>query len=90
MIGPQEVHRTSLVITQGSLIPATAAPTPWVRATVRQTAAAVIEGDTAMTTTKDIRESVKAELSFDPLVDESSITVKNMNGDVALNGTVPT
>jgi len=43
-----------------------------------------------MATTKDIRELVKAELSFDPLVDESSVTVKNMNGDVALNGTVPT
>ena len=42
-----------------------------------------------MATTKDIRDSVKAELSFDPLVDESSITVKNMNGEVALNGTVP-
>jgi osmotically-inducible protein OsmY len=50
----------------------------------------VIEGDTATATTGDIRESVKAELSFDPLVDDSSITVKNMNGDVALNGTVPT
>jgi osmotically-inducible protein OsmY len=43
-----------------------------------------------MATTQDIRESVKAELSFDPLVDESSITVKNMSGDMALNGTVPT
>jgi osmotically-inducible protein OsmY len=42
-----------------------------------------------MATTRDIRDSVKAELSFDPLVDESGITVKNMNGDVALNGTVP-
>jgi osmotically-inducible protein OsmY len=42
-----------------------------------------------MATTKDIREAVKAELSFDPLVDQSSITVKNMSGDVALNGTVP-
>jgi osmotically-inducible protein OsmY len=42
-----------------------------------------------MATTKDIREAVKAELGFDPLVDESNITVKNMNGDVALNGTVP-
>jgi osmotically-inducible protein OsmY len=42
-----------------------------------------------MATTKDIREAVKAELGFDPLVDESKITVKNMNGDVALNGTVP-
>jgi osmotically-inducible protein OsmY len=48
-----------------------------------------MEGDQAMGTTKDIRETVKAELSFDPLVDDSGITVKNMNGDVALNGTVP-
>jgi osmotically-inducible protein OsmY len=38
--------------------------------------------------TKDIRETVKKELEFDPLVDASGITVKNMNGDVALNGTV--
>ena len=38
---------------------------------------------------KDIREAVKEELIFDPLVDPSDITVKNMNGDVALNGTVP-
>jgi osmotically-inducible protein OsmY len=38
---------------------------------------------------KDIREAVEAELSFDPLVDATDITVKNMNGDVALNGTVP-
>ena len=37
---------------------------------------------------KDIREAVQKELEFDPLVDESGITVKNMNGDVALNGTV--
>jgi osmotically-inducible protein OsmY len=42
-----------------------------------------------MPATKDIRESVKAELSFDPLVSEANISVKNMNGDVALNGTVP-
>ena len=42
-----------------------------------------------MGTTKDIREAVKAELSFDPLVDDTAITVKVMNGDVALNGTVP-
>ena len=41
------------------------------------------------TATKDIREAVQKELEFDPLVDESGITVKNMNGDVALNGTVP-
>ncbi|MGO8956897.1 MAG: BON domain-containing protein [Streptosporangiaceae bacterium] len=39
--------------------------------------------------TKDIREAVEKELDFDPLVDPTSITVKNMNGDVALNGTVP-
>jgi len=39
--------------------------------------------------TKDIREGVRKELDFDPLVDASDITVKNMNGDVALNGTVP-
>jgi osmotically-inducible protein OsmY len=38
--------------------------------------------------TKDIREAVQKELEFDPLVDANSITVKNMNGDVALNGTV--
>jgi osmotically-inducible protein OsmY len=39
--------------------------------------------------TKDIRGAVEAELCFDPLVDAANITVKNMNGDVALNGTVP-
>ena len=39
--------------------------------------------------TKDIREAVEAELSFDPLVDAANITVKHMNGQVALNGTVP-
>jgi len=38
---------------------------------------------------KDVRDAVKKELDFDPLVDSTSITVKNMNGDVALNGTVP-
>jgi osmotically-inducible protein OsmY len=38
---------------------------------------------------KDIREAVEAELGFDPLVDATEITVKNINGDVALNGTVP-
>jgi len=42
-----------------------------------------------MTATKDIRQAVKAELDFDPLVDPTDITIKNMNGDVALNGTVP-
>ncbi len=39
--------------------------------------------------TKDIREATETELGFDPLVDAADITVKNMNGDVALNGTVP-
>jgi len=38
---------------------------------------------------KDVREAVEAELNFDPLVDRVNITVKNMNGQVALNGTVP-
>jgi osmotically-inducible protein OsmY len=38
---------------------------------------------------KDIRDAVEAELGFDPLVDATHITVRNMNGDVALNGTVP-
>ena len=38
---------------------------------------------------KDIREAVEAELTFDPLVDATGITVMNLNGDVALNGTVP-
>jgi osmotically-inducible protein OsmY len=42
-----------------------------------------------MSSTKDIREAVEAELTFDPLVDASDINVKNINGDVALNGTVP-
>jgi osmotically-inducible protein OsmY len=40
-------------------------------------------------TTKDIREAVEAELGFDPLVDPTHIAVRNINGDVALNGTVP-
>jgi osmotically-inducible protein OsmY len=39
--------------------------------------------------TKDVRDAVEAELAFDPLVDATGITVKNLNGDVALNGTVP-
>jgi len=42
-----------------------------------------------MTRTKDIREAVEAELSFDPLVDSADIAVRNLNGEVALNGTVP-
>jgi osmotically-inducible protein OsmY len=47
------------------------------------------KGHNEMGTTKDIREAVQAELTFDPLVDATDITVRNMNGDVALNGTVP-
>jgi osmotically-inducible protein OsmY len=42
-----------------------------------------------MSTTKDIREAVEAELKFDPLVDDADVHVVNVNGDVALNGTVP-
>jgi osmotically-inducible protein OsmY len=42
-----------------------------------------------MGTTKEIRAAVQAELAFDPLVDATDITVKNMNGEVGLNGTVP-
>jgi osmotically-inducible protein OsmY len=41
-----------------------------------------------MTKTQDIRDAVEQELSFDPFVDASYITVKNLDGDVALNGTV--
>ncbi len=39
--------------------------------------------------TKDVREAVESEFNFDPLVDATNITVKNINGEVALNGTVP-
>jgi osmotically-inducible protein OsmY len=42
-----------------------------------------------MSKTTDIRQAVEAELKFDPLVDDADIHVMNMNGDVALNGTVP-
>jgi osmotically-inducible protein OsmY len=42
-----------------------------------------------MSLTKDIRDAVERELSYDPLVDDSDISVKNINGDVTLNGTVP-
>jgi len=42
-----------------------------------------------MGTTKDVRAAVQAELAFDPLVDATDITVRNMNGEVGLNGTVP-
>jgi osmotically-inducible protein OsmY len=39
--------------------------------------------------TKDVREAAEAELDFDPLIDDGGITVKNMSGEVALSGTVP-
>ena len=42
-----------------------------------------------MSKTKDVREAVEAELTFDPLVDATDINVVNIDGDVALNGTVP-
>jgi osmotically-inducible protein OsmY len=43
----------------------------------------------AMGKTKDIRQAVEAELTFAPLVDAANIAIQNMNGEVALNGTVP-
>jgi osmotically-inducible protein OsmY len=49
----------------------------------------VMERIIHMGRTKDIREAVEAELAFDPLVDAADITVVNMNGDLGLNGTVP-
>jgi osmotically-inducible protein OsmY len=39
--------------------------------------------------TKDIRAAVEAELTFDPRVDPADIMVKNVDGEVALNGTAP-
>jgi osmotically-inducible protein OsmY len=42
-----------------------------------------------MSRNKDIREAVEAELGFDPLVDAADVAVMDVNGDVALNGTVP-
>jgi osmotically-inducible protein OsmY len=42
-----------------------------------------------MGTTQDIRDAVEAELEFDPLVDDADIHVVNINGDVTLDGTVP-
>ena len=38
---------------------------------------------------KDVRQAVEDELIFDPLVNATGITVRNLNGEVALNGTVP-
>ena len=42
-----------------------------------------------MKKTRDVREAVELELSYDPLVDAADISVKNINGEVALTGTVP-
>jgi osmotically-inducible protein OsmY len=42
-----------------------------------------------MGTTQDIRDAVEAELEFDPLVDDADVHVVNINGDVTLDGTVP-
>jgi osmotically-inducible protein OsmY len=38
---------------------------------------------------RDIREAVEEELREDPLVDAAGITVRNVSGNVALTGTVP-
>ena len=43
-----------------------------------------------MSRMQDVNDAVAQELNYDPLVDAADITVKNMNGDVALNGTVTT
>jgi hypothetical protein len=50
---------------------------------------ATSEKESSMSSAKDMQEAVEAELGFDPLVDATNITVKNLNGDVGLNGTVP-
>jgi osmotically-inducible protein OsmY len=42
-----------------------------------------------MTRSQDISDAVQSELDFDPLVDPTDITVKDLNGELALNGTVP-
>ena len=39
--------------------------------------------------TEEVRAAVEKELGFDPLVDSAHITVRNINGDVTLAGTVP-
>lgn len=42
-----------------------------------------------MSRTKDIRNAVENELSYDPLVDASNVTVEITDGEVALSGSVP-
>jgi osmotically-inducible protein OsmY len=39
--------------------------------------------------TKDVRAAVEKELGFDPKVDSTHITVRNISSDVTLAGTVP-
>jgi osmotically-inducible protein OsmY len=43
----------------------------------------------AMSESRDIRDAVEAELRFDPQVDSADIQVRNVDGTVVLNGTVP-
>jgi osmotically-inducible protein OsmY len=42
-----------------------------------------------MGNSKDIRQAVEEELNRDPLVDTAGITIRNIDGNVALSGTVP-
>src|SRR5258708_12361563 len=42
-----------------------------------------------MSEAKDVRDSVEQALIYDPLVEASDIMEKNINGEVALNGTAP-
>jgi osmotically-inducible protein OsmY len=46
-------------------------------------------GKDPVSKTKDVRAAVEAELGFDPKVDATDITVRNIAGDVTLAGTVP-
>src|ERR1700758_1869881 len=46
-------------------------------------------GKDPVSKTEDVRAAVDADLGFDPLVDAADITVRNINGDVTLTGTVP-
>jgi osmotically-inducible protein OsmY len=39
--------------------------------------------------TRDIRAAIEAELTVDPRVDATNIVTRNVEGEVALNGTVP-
>ena len=39
--------------------------------------------------TNDVRDAVEDELTFDPDVDASDITIESTDGTVSLNGTVP-